>query len=81
MTEDLAIRAGKKLPNTHEEMAIVSCEHVDCPVTFLIIHHSAYKDMARARRQVAHIKGIMRDEHIRATFKDHFQVYDLEDVD
>jgi hypothetical protein len=81
MTEDMAIRAGKKVPDTHEEMAIVNCDHVDCDAAFSIVHHSGYGDMARAKRQVTHVKGILHDEHVRPEFKDHFKSYDLEDVD
>ena len=81
MTEDMAIRVGKKVPDTHEEKAIVRCDHVDCDAAFSIVHHSGYGDMARAKRQVTHVKGILHDEHVRPEFKDHFKSYDLEEVD
>lgn len=81
MTEDMAIQAGKKIPNTHAEMAVVRCDDSDCGAAFSIIHHAGYGDMARARRQVAHVKSILHEEHSRPEFKDHFKSYDLEDVD
>jgi hypothetical protein len=81
MTEDMAIRAGKKVPNTHQEMTMVTCDQADCDATFTIVHPSGYADMARAKRQVAHVKGVLHEEHLRHTFKDHYQSYDLEEID
>jgi hypothetical protein len=80
MSNYLAVRVGKKMPNDFQKMELrATCELSGCGATFNIFHHVSAVDNGAVPKQIEEVQCILKDEHVvEEQFRNHLESYELD---
>lgn len=76
MSNYLAVRVGKKMPNDFRKMEQRAiCE---CGATFNIFHHLSTEDKKAVLKHIEKVQSILIGEHVDEKFQGHLESYELD---
>ena len=79
MSNYLAVRVGKKMPNDFQKMELrATCTANECGATFNIFHHMRALDKEAVPKQIEEVERILRGEHVDVKFRNHLESYELD---
>jgi hypothetical protein len=79
MSNYLAVRVGKKMPDDLRKMELrATCEVNECGATFNIFHHVSAVNKGAVPKQIEEVQCILRDEHVDEKFRNHLESYELD---